>query len=153
MYFPCLHLCSVHISMARMIAPRSTVSISFRTPPTILSLMEGGWYEIADKTHAHLDGSFLSVYIYDQYWIPDPPIHSSFNGGGGGGPECVINNVPRSAAKKQAHKSTTQVVFRTPMTDMLLTKGGVWNGIFPLGGGYLYVASIYRSQVPSPPTD
>jgi hypothetical protein len=73
----------------------------------------GGGSGIADKTRAHLDGSGSSTQIYDQYWILDPPVHSAFNGGGGG-PECVVNNALRSAAKKQAHKSTATGVFRTP---------------------------------------
>jgi hypothetical protein len=110
-----------------------------------------------DNTRAHLDGPCLSAWIYGLYWIPDPPVHSAFNGGGGGGggPECVIKDAHRSAVKKPAHRSTAQGVFRTPPTDLPLTEGGggVRNGIFPLAGPYLYVASIYRSRVPPPPTD
>jgi hypothetical protein len=99
---------------------------SFRTPSIVLPLTEGGGggggSEIADKTRAHLDGPGSSAQSYDQHWIPDPPIRSTFNGGGG--PECVINNVHRSASQRQACRSMAQDVFRTPPTDLLLTKGG-----------------------------
>jgi hypothetical protein len=83
----------------------------------------GGGSGIADKTRAHLDDPGSSAQIYDQHWILDPPVHSAFNGGGGG-PECVINNVHRSAAQRQVHRSTAQDVFRTPPTDLPLTEGG-----------------------------
>jgi len=85
MYFSRPHLCSIHISMVRMNAPRSTVNKYFWTPPPrILSLTEGeGGFGIDDKTHAHLDGSGLSTWIYDQYYISDPFVYSAFNGGGG----------------------------------------------------------------------
>jgi hypothetical protein len=36
------HLCSLHISMVLIVAPRSTVDRAFRTPPTVLLLTEGG---------------------------------------------------------------------------------------------------------------
>jgi hypothetical protein len=61
---------------------------------------------------------------------------------GGGGPECVINRAHRSVAQKQAHRSMAQDVFRTPPTDLPLTEGGVQNGILPLAGPSLYVATI-----------
>jgi hypothetical protein len=83
-----------------------------------------------------MDGSGSSTQIYDQYWIPDPPVHSTFNGGGG--PKCVINRAHRSAAQKQAHRSTTQDVFRTPPTDLPLTEGGglEW---YSSSGGSLFI--------------
>jgi hypothetical protein len=69
--------------------------------------------------------------------------------GGGGGLECVINNAHRSAAKKQAHRSTAQGVFWTPPTDLLLTEGGggpEWN---LSSGGPLSIRGI-DLPVPSP---
>jgi hypothetical protein len=79
----------------------------------------------------------------------DPPVHSAFNGGG---PECVIKNAPRSAAKKQAHRSTAQGVFQTPPNDLLLTEGGgvpEWNissgGPLSIHGIDLPVSSLITS--------
>jgi hypothetical protein len=43
---------------------------------------------------------------------------------GGGGPECVLKIAHRSAVEKEAHKSTTHGVFRTPSIDLPLTVGG-----------------------------
>jgi hypothetical protein len=54
----------------------------------------------------------------------------------------VIKDAHRSVVKRKAHISMAQGVFRTPSTNLHLTEGGggVWNGIFPLAGPYLYMA-------------
>jgi hypothetical protein len=53
----------------------------------------------------------------------------------------VIKNAPRSAAKKKAHRSTTQGVFQTPPTDLLLTEGG--------GGSEWNLSSLLLTDIPS----
>jgi hypothetical protein len=64
----------------------------------------------------------------------------------------VIKNAHRSAAKKQAHRSTAQGVFRTPPTDLLLTEGGGGGPEWNLSsGGPLSIRGI-NLPVPSPIT-
>jgi hypothetical protein len=57
----------------------------FRTPPTLLTLTEGGGSRICDKICADMDGPEMSTLIHGPIAIPDPPVHSAFNGGGGSG--------------------------------------------------------------------
>jgi hypothetical protein len=124
MFCPRPHLCSCHVSMVQMIAPRSMVDRSFRTPPTVLPLTEGGGggpeslirpariWTAQDRARK----STINV----GFWTP-PSILPLMEGGG---PECVIKSVHRSAAQRQARRSMAQDVFRTPPTDLLLTGGG-----------------------------
>jgi hypothetical protein len=137
--FSAPHLCSLHISMVLIVAPKSTVDISFRTPPTVLPLTGGG------------GGGLESLIRPARIWTAqDRARRSTVNIGfrtppsvlplmeGGGGPECVIKGVQRSAARKQALRSMAQNVFRTPPTDLLLTGGGgpEW---FSSSGGSLFI--------------
>jgi hypothetical protein len=60
----------------------------------------------------------------------------------------VINRAQRSAAQKQARRSTAQNGFRTPPDDLLLTEGGgglEWN--LPSGGPLFIRGIIYWPRV------
>jgi hypothetical protein len=126
------HLCTAHVSMAQMIAPRSTVDKSFRTPPTVLPLTVGGG-----------GGGPESLIMYARIWTAQvsalrstvcigfrtpPSILPLMEGGGGGGLECVLKSMHRSAVKRKARRSMAQGIFRTPPTDLPLTVGGGGGG-------------------------